>query len=59
MAQTAAAFAGGTRLSDHLSVIVRVHPREAVRGTGAAFRGLRRLVSEPCAIFEFISEDKT
>ncbi|MYH56893.1 MAG: hypothetical protein F4145_02505, partial [Boseongicola sp. SB0675_bin_26] len=41
MARTAAGFAGGTRLSDHLgvSVIARVYPREAVR---AALRSLGR-----------------
>ena len=41
MARTAAAFAGGTRLSDYLSVsvIARAYPREAVR---AALRSLGR-----------------
>ena len=42
MARTAAAFAGGIRLSDYLSVsvIARVYPREAVRAALRSLNGI-------------------
>ena len=46
MARTAAVFARGTRLSDHLSVIVRVYLRDAVHGA-FLIRTLKILIRMP------------